>query len=166
MAGRGRGRSVASTRTSCSDVEDTEGLKIEHVPIDQLRPWPGNPRMMPPAEPEKLKRSVEEFGFVEPVVVRKQDHTVIGGHQRVEAARALGHTSVPVVHIDVTEAQAKALNLALNKIHGAFDLPRLATLLEELSDLPDLDETLSGFDEREIDDLLAEVERGAMPSPR
>jgi len=82
------------------------------------------------------------------------------------SAVARGMARVPVVFVDVTEAETKALNLALNKIHGEWDLPRLAGLLDELSVLPDLDETLSGFDEQEIDVLLAEVERAAMPSPR
>jgi DNA modification methylase len=114
---------------------------------------------------EKLKRSIQEFGFVEPVVVRKADHTVIGGHQRFEAAKELGYTRLPVVFVDVTEAQAKTLNLALNRIHGEWDLPRLGELLEDLRDLPDLDETLSGFDQVETDDLLAELERQQLPRP-
>jgi DNA modification methylase len=120
---------------------------------------------MSAAEMEKLMRSIEEFGFVEPVVVRKADNTVIGGHQRLAAAKALGHTRVSVVYVDVSEDQAKALNLALNKIQGEWDLPKLGELLEELRDLPDLDETLSGFDETEMDDLLAELERQQLPSP-
>ncbi|NIQ98603.1 MAG: DNA modification methylase, partial [Gemmatimonadales bacterium] len=65
---------------------------------------------------------------------------------------------VPAVYVDITEAQAKALNLALNKIQGTWDLPKLGELLEELRDLPELDETLSGFDELEMDELLAELE--------
>jgi DNA modification methylase len=120
---------------------------------------------MPAAEQEKLTRSIEEFGFVEPVVVRRQDNTVIGGHQRLEAANALGYARVPVVYVEATETQAKALNVALNKIHGQWDVPKLGELLEELRDVPDLDETLSGFDEIEMDDLLAELERQQLPSP-
>ena len=140
-------------------------MMVKQVSISKLRPFPGNPRHMPVGEMEKLKRSIEEFGFVEPLVVRKADHTVIGGHQRVEAAKALGLKKVPVVYVDITEAQAKALNLALNKIQGEWDLPRLGKLLEELRDLPDLDETLSGFDEMEMDQLLAELERQQLPAP-
>ena len=140
-------------------------ITIKRVPIDQLRPFPGNPRQMPEAELGKLKRSIREFGFVEPVVVRKADNTIVGGHQRVEAAKALGLKRVPVVYIDVSADQAKALNLALNKIHGEWDLPKLGELLEELRELPGLDETLSGFDEIEMDDLLAELERQQLPAP-
>lgn len=148
-------------------MTDTRMLKlgIRHLPLERLKPTPANPRHMPAAELEKLKRSIAEFGFVEPVVVRKQDNAVIGGHQRLEAAKALGLEKVPVVYVDVTEAQAKALNLALNRIQGEWDLPKLGALLEELRDLPDLDETLSGFDAPEMDDLLAELERQQLPAP-
>jgi len=142
-----------------------EKLHIVHVPASRLRPWAGNPRVMPASEMEKLKRSIAEFGFVEPVVVREADHTVIGGHQRLEAAKALGLGTVPAVYVDVTEAEATVLNLALNKIQGEWDLPKLGELLAELQRLPDLDETLSGFDEREIETLLSEMERQQLPAP-
>jgi DNA modification methylase len=119
------------------------------------------------SEPEmaKLVRSIDEFGLVEPLVVRRQDDTVIGGHQRLAAVKAKGMTHAPVVYVDVSEAQAKALNLALNKIQGEWDLPKLGELLEELRDLPDLDETLSGFDDREMEELLAGLERQQLPPP-
>jgi len=134
-------------------------LRTQQVPIDSLRLWPGNPRIMPAEELRKLCRSIEAYGMVEPLVVRKADHTVIGGHQRLEAAKALGMIKVPVVYVDVDENQAKALNIALNRIHGEWDLPKLGELLEGLRDLPDLDETLTGFDPNEMDQLLAELER-------
>ena len=140
-------------------------LAIEQVACARLIMAPYNPRLMPEGEMEKLIRSIQQFGFVEPLVVRRQDNTIIGGHQRLAAAAALGMTRVPVVYVDVTEAQAKALNLALNKIQGEWDLPKLGDLLEELQALPDLDETLSGFDEREIESLLAELERQQMAGP-
>jgi len=134
-------------------------LRVQQVPISRLRPWSENPRIMPEAEMHKLVRSIETFGLVEPLVVRRSDNLVIGGHQRLEAGKALGLTKVPVVFVDVTEEEAKTLNLALNRIQGQWDLPKLGELLEELRDLPDLDVTLTGFDGREIDDLLAELER-------
>ncbi len=140
-------------------------LRIESVPIASLRPFPGNPRLMPESEMAKLMRSIQEFGFVEPLVVRRRDRTIIGGHQRWEAAKRLGLKTVPVVYVELTEAEAKALNLALNKISGEWDLPKLGELLEELKGIPDLDETLSGFDEREMESLLADLERQQMPGP-
>jgi len=141
-------------------------LRVEHVLISRLRPFPGNPRVMPEGEMKKLCRSIETFGLVEPIVVRRSDGLVIGGHQRLEAAKALGMKTVPVVYVEVSEAEAHTLNLALNRISGQWDLPKLGALLDELQSLPDLDVALTGFDLPEIDDLLSELERQAAPSPR
>jgi len=162
----GKGGGVVTEQQARAPRRRAEAqLRVEQVPVEALRPWDGNPRVMEEAELGKLIRSIQEFGLVEPLVVRQSDHLIIGGHQRLEAARALGLRTVPVVYVDVTEAQTKALNLALNKIGGEFDLPKLGELLEELRELPDFDETLSGFDAGEIEDLLAELEREAMPAP-
>jgi ParB/RepB/Spo0J family partition protein len=141
-------------------------LRIEHVPIDSIHPWEANPRLMSEVELGKLMRSIEEFGFVEPLVVRRADNAIIGGHQRWEAAKRLGLATVPVVYVDISEREAKALNLALNRISGEWDMEKLGALLEELQRLPDLDETLSGFSTDEIDDLLADLERQKAPDPR
>jgi DNA modification methylase len=146
-------------------MKQTKQLKVVQVPIAQLRPAGYNPRLMPEGEMQKLMRSIQQFGMVEPLVVRRADHTIIGGHQRWEAAKRLGMQAVPVVFIQVSEGEAKALNLALNKIQGEWDLPKLGELLEELKGLPDLDETLSGFDETEMDQLLSDLERQQMPGP-
>jgi ParB family chromosome partitioning protein len=62
-------------------------LTIEQVPIDQLRPDPANPRRISDEELDALERSIRQFGFVQPVLVRRQDRVVIGGHQRLIAAR-------------------------------------------------------------------------------
>ncbi len=120
---------------------------------------------MSAAELQKLIRSIQEFGIVQPLVVRRADGRVIGGNQRLEAVKALGLPRAPVVYTDLSEQQAMALNLALNKISGEWDLPRLGELLEELRELPDLDETLSGFGPGEIDDLLADLERQQLAPP-
>ena len=141
-------------------------LTIEHVPVETLRPFPENPRVMPSSQMQKLVRSIRRFGVVEPLVVRRSDRLVIGGNQRLEAVRIVGLKTVPVVFIQISDAEAKILNLALNRIQGTWDLPKLGELLEELTGLPDLDETLTGFDLPEIDDLLSDLERQAAPSPR
>jgi DNA modification methylase len=152
-------------QTSESSAYGNTNLKVQHVPIGKLRPWPGNPRIMPASEMESLCRSIRQWGMVEPLVVRRADHMVIGGHQRLEAAKALGMIKVPVVFVDVDEHQAKALNIALNKIHGHWDLPKLAELLTELQEVPDLDETLTGFDHVQMEQLLSELEHEQSPSP-
>jgi len=137
---------------------EARGLRICQVPVSRLRPWSENPRLMPEAEMRKLVRSIETFGLVEPLVVRRSDLLVIGGHQRLAAAKALGMTKAPVVFVEVSDQEAKALNLALNRIQGEWDLPKLGELLDQLRELPAFDITLTGFDGPEIDDLLSELE--------
>src|SRR5450759_3038792 len=133
-------------------------LAIEQVPIDQLRPDPANPRRISEDELDSLERSLRQFGFVQPVLARKADGTVIGGHQRLVAARRLGLATVPVTYLDLSIEQARLLNLALNKIGGSFDEQLLARLLADLQASPDIDLSLSGFGEDEIKDLLRSLE--------
>ena len=65
-----------------------EPLNVVEVPIDDLRPDPANPRRISEAELEALTRSIREWGFVQPVLARAEDRTVIGGHQRLTAGAA------------------------------------------------------------------------------
>ena len=129
-------------------------LTVENVAIDRLRPDPANPRRISDDELESLTRSLRQFGFVQPVLARRDDGTVIGGHQRLVAARRLGLTSVPVTWLDVSVEQARLLGLALNKISGSWDDALLARLLADLQATPDLDLSLSGFGDDEVADLL------------
>ncbi len=129
-------------------------ITIEHVPIDQLRPDPANPRVMPEHERDALDRSLAEFGFIEPIVARRSDKRIIGGHMRVQAAIRSGHTEVPVVYVDVTDEQTHVLALALNRISGEWDDTLLARLLADLQAVPAIDLTLTGFADDEIAKLL------------
>ncbi|MGO9179074.1 MAG: site-specific DNA-methyltransferase [Candidatus Limnocylindrales bacterium] len=131
---------------------------VEQVLIDHLRPDPANPRRIGEEELDALERSLRQFGFVQPVVARREDATVIGGHQRLVAARRLGLTSIPVIWLDISPEQARLLGLALNKISGSWDDALLARLLAELQSVPDLDLSLSGFDEDEVKELLRSLE--------
>jgi DNA modification methylase len=133
-------------------------LTVEQVSIDLLRPDPANPRRIGAEELESLTRSLRQFGFVQPVLARKEDGVVIGGHQRLVAARRLGLATVPVTYLDLSIEQARLLNLALNKISGSWDEQLLARLLADLQATPNLDLTLSGFGEDEIKDLLRSLE--------
>jgi DNA modification methylase len=133
-------------------------LAIEEVAIDSLRPDPANPRRIGTDELDALERSLRQFGFVQPVLARREDRTVIGGHQRLLAARRLGLTTVPVVYVDLTAEQARLLGLALNKISGSWDDALLARLLADLGAMPDVDLSLSGFDENEVEELLRSLE--------
>jgi hypothetical protein len=125
-------------------------LTIEQVPIDLLRPDPANPRCIGEEELDSLERSIRQFGFVQPVLVRREDQTVIGGHQRLVAARRLGLATVPLSCLDISVEQARLLNLALSKISGSWDDALLARLLADLQASPDLDLTLSGLEGPEV----------------
>src|SRR5512136_1347860 len=93
-------------------------IEIKQVAISDLRPDPANPRRISDEELEALTRSIREFGLVDPIIARREDKTVIGGHQRLLAARRLGYKTVPVVLVDLTVEQAHLLNIALKRISG------------------------------------------------
>ena len=108
-------------------------LTVEYFPIGDLKPDPFNPRRISDEELETLTRSIQQFGLVDPIIVRRADLTVIGGHQRLVAARRLGYDAVPVVPVDLSQEQARLLSVALNKIAGTWDQELLARLLKDLS---------------------------------
>ena len=129
---------------------------IEKRPIEDLKAAEYNPRKdLKPGDPEyeKLKRSIEEFGYVEPVIWNKRTGKVVGGHQRLKVLKDLGHTEVDCVVVDLDENREKALNIALNKISGAWDDTLLANLLRDL-DQNGYDVTLTGFDLAEAQELF------------
>jgi DNA modification methylase len=109
---------------------------------------------MPDDGSDALDRSMREFGFVQPVVARRQDRTIIGGHQRVVSALRLGRTTVPVVWYDGNEEQSQLLGLALNQISGNWVEQLLAQRIAGLQAKTDLDITLSGFGEDALEKLV------------
>jgi DNA modification methylase len=136
----------------------TADIQIEQISIDELKPDPANPRRISDQELESLTRSIREFGLVDPIIARKEDKTVIGGHQRLLAARRLGYKEVPVVFADLSMEQARLLNIALNKISGSFDDELLARMLSDLKQTPEIDLTLSGFGDDELKKLLKSMD--------
>lgn len=133
-------------------------MDIRKVPIEQIKFAPYNPRVMDDAEFEKLKHSITVFGYVDLLVWNQKTGNVVGGNQRLKAALALGFKEIEVVVVDLPIAKEKALNIALNKISGKFDLEKLAPILTELQELPDFDVGLTGFDLPEIRNILDSVE--------
>lgn len=132
-------------------------IGIEHVDPSVLKPAPYNPRTMGADERKRLERGIKEFGMVDPIIARRSDHMVIGGHQRLAAAQTLGLASVPVVYLDdIADDKAAALNVLLNNpsAQGQWDLPKLTDILSEL-DGNGFDATLTGFDDEELRRLLA-----------
>jgi DNA modification methylase len=133
----------------------SSGIVMHDVPIGDLKPAKYNPRKISPAQLEQLERSIRQFGFVDPIIANRNG-TVIGGHQRLKAAKRVGLEVVPVVYVDLDEVREKALNVALNKIAGEWDEPQLARILTEL-DQEGFDVTLTGHDQQEINKLMAKL---------
>jgi ParB-like chromosome segregation protein Spo0J len=108
-------------------------LVIKHVPIDSLQPAPYNPRDITDASFEGLKESLKKFGMVEPLIVNVRTGLLVGGHQRLKAAGAIGLTHIPIVEVDLSPAEERALNVTLNnpRIAGHFT-DNLSLLLDEI----------------------------------
>ncbi len=133
-------------------------MSIEEVDIELLRPDPANPRRISDAQLEALTRSLKEYGFVQPVLARREDRTVIGGHQRLLAARRLGYKTVPVIYLDIALEQARVLNIGLNRISGDWDKELLARLLADLKPIEAIDLALTGFSEEELAKMLKSLD--------
>ena len=137
-------------------------MLIEKKKTVDLLPADYNPRKdLKPgdAEYEKLKRSLEQFGYVEPVIWNKTTGRVVGGHQRLKVLIDLGITEVECVVVELDEENEKALNVALNKISGEWDKDKLALLIADLQGA-DFDVSLTGFEPAEIDDLFKDTLEG------
>jgi len=131
-------------------------MEIQKIPAEKLKAAKYNPRKdLKPgdSEYEKLRRSIEEFGYVEPVIWNRRTGNIVGGHQRYKVLTALGYKEIDCVVVDLDEQREKALNVALNKIGGEFDIPLLSDLLRDLND-NGFDVSLTGFDAAEIDELF------------
>lgn len=132
--------------------------ELKMLPVSVLKPAAYNPRKkLKPGdkEYEKIKNSITEFGFADPLVVNA-DMTIIGGHQRLTVAMELGYTEVPCAVVDIDKTREKALNIALNKITGAWDDSLLADLLKDIED-SNFDLGKTGFDPPEIETLFNKV---------
>ena len=134
-------------------------MNIEKKNVKDLLPADYNPRKdLKPGDPEyeKLKRSIEQFGYVEPVIWNKATGRVVGGHQRLKVLIDMGISEVECVVVELDEEREKALNIALNKISGDWDKDKLALLIADLQGA-DFDVSLTGFEPAEIDALFKDT---------
>ena len=133
-------------------------MVIDKIRIEKLKASEYNPRKdlkSGDAGYEKLKRSIQEFGYVEPIIWNKATGNVVGGHQRLKVLKDLGEEEITCVVLELDETKEKALNVALNKIQGEWDTDKLTAILMSL-DEADFDVSLTGFDGAEIDELMNE----------
>jgi len=121
-------------------------LKIEHIEIEKINPAKYNPRDISELAFEGLKESIKKWGVIDPLIVNIKGNVLVGGHQRLKAASALNYKTIPVVFVDLCQAEEKALNVTLNspKISGKFT-DGLQQLLEEIKyEIPEFDDLLLG----------------------
>lgn len=135
-------------------------MNLQRIPVDRLKPAKYNPRKdLKPGDPayEKIKRSLNDFGYVDPVIWNEVTGNIVGGHQRYKVLVADGATAIDcvVVHIENPQDE-KALNIALNKAVGEWEPKALAELMADLQ-LSGYDLGATGFDAAEVDDLFSKV---------
>jgi len=133
-------------------------MEFKKLQIADMIPATYNPRKaLKPGdkEYEKIKNSIIEFGYVDPVIVNT-DMTIIGGHQRVTVLKDLGYSEIDCIIVAIDKTKEKALNIALNKITGEWNKELLADLIKDLQD-SDFNVEFTGFDPPEIEQLFNSV---------
>jgi len=134
-------------------------VETKVVKLADIKPAPYNPRVKlteKDQEYKALEASIEESGLVLPLIVNLRDNCLIGGHQRLSVLLAAGETETNAVVVDMDEARAKALCIALNKLDGEWDYGQLADILQELIGEGE-NLIATGFTDRDIDELLGEI---------
>lgn len=121
-----------------SKAKSIRELPLTRVKMSELNPAPYNPRIISDKAKGGLKLSLDEFGYLDPIVWNKRTGNIVGGHQRYSVFVAEGVEEIDVVAIDVDEVAEKEINIALNNpnIQGVWDLPKLEIVLTELKELP------------------------------
>lgn len=156
-------------RTAAPAAEESRIVlpgKLEHWPIDRLRPYERNPRTHSPEQIAKIAASLLEFGWTNPILV-DGDAGIIAGHGRLLAARELRMTTVPVIELThLSEAQRRAYVIADNRLalDAGWDEDLLTEELKALEGL-DFNLTLTGFDLDELNGLLEDETTEEVPAP-
>ena len=134
-------------------------VEIRTLKVEQLKAADYNPRkdLQPEdAEYQKLRRSIEEFGYVEPIIWNERTGNVVGGHQRLKVLLEKGVEDIECVVVNLGEKDEKILNVLLNKVKGRWDIGKLADLLQELDEAGAMEPT--GFEEWELQSLLMQYD--------
>ncbi len=132
---------------------------IKKISVNKINPAPYNPRkdLKPDHKEYKhLVKSIDEFGYIDPLIWNKKTGNLVGGHQRLKILLAKGSKEIEVSVVNLPLEKEKALNVALNKISGDWDRDKLATLLDELCKSPGIDIEVTGFDLPEIENILTD----------
>lgn len=134
-------------------------VEIRTLKAAELKAAEYNPRkdLQPEdAEYQKLRRSIEQFGYVEPIIWNERTGRVVGGHQRLKVLLEKGQEDIEAVVVDLDEKDEKILNVLLNKVKGRWDIGRLTDLLAELNEAGAMEPT--GFEDWELQSLLMQYD--------
>lgn len=134
-------------------------MEIRTLKATELKAAAYNPRkdLQPEdAEYKKLRRSMEEFGYVEPIIWNERTGNVVGGHQRLKVLLEQGKEEIECVTTDLDEKDEKILNVLLNKVKGRWDIGKLADLLQELDEAGAME--ITGFENWELQSLLMQYD--------
>ena len=135
-------------------------LKIEYVPIDDLKPYDNNAKIHTPEQIDQIKKSIQEFGMNDPIGIWGKDNLIVEGHGRLAACKELGMKEVPVIRLDdLTDEQRRAYTLVHNQttMNTGFNMNILADELDNI----DIDMSELGFldsEEVDLDDFFTEPE--------
>lgn len=137
----------------------SESSRYEYINVEELTPFDRNPKKHPPEQIEKIKKSIQEFGWTRPILAIKHDgeNVIVVGHGAHKAAIELNLRQVPVVFLDLPYEKAIAYNIADNKLAelAEWDEGILQGLLTELQEYA-IDFDVIGFNESELEDLLSD----------
>jgi DNA modification methylase len=143
-------------------MTEPQPLDFEAMPVASLKAYPGNARTHSRKQIRQIANSIQRFGFTNPVLI-SDDNEIIAGHGRVEAAKLLGHASVPTLRLShLTAAERRAYVIADNKLalNAGWDRELLAIELQGLIEM-DFDLELTGFSLAEVDLVLDEAKESS-----
>lgn len=160
MPARRKGQAVLEKKN-----EALERLAIEYVPIASIHPNSYNPNRQSEHEFTLLKRSIEEDGFTQPVIVARCDQphecngVIVDGEHRWRAMQQLGHADIAIVKVPMSEAQAKIATLRHNRARGSEDIEMATDVLRDLEKLGALDWAADSLDlsDKELQRLLDDI---------
>ncbi|MCB1711412.1 MAG: hypothetical protein KDH96_02675 [Candidatus Riesia sp.] len=140
-------------------------MVIKKMMISALKPAPYNPRVdLKPgdAEYDKIKNSLDEFDLVLPLVWNERTGNLVGGHQRLKVLEDRGELEVDVSVVNLSEAEEKVLNIALNKVSGVWEPASLITLLDELAMDSAVSFPVTGFGSNYLEEIQSQFDPGSL----
>lgn len=134
-------------------------MNIKTLKTADLRPANYNPRrdLKPDdVDYQKLRRSIQEFGYVEPIIWNERTGTVVGGHQRLKVLIEQGIEEIECVIVNLEEKDEKILNVLLNKAKGRWDIEKLSDILQELNEAGEME--ITGYEDWEFQSLMMQYD--------